>query len=339
MIEKPNISDEKIVAVVQDQYSIPVAGLEFLPIGNDASAFSYRVEAKDGNLYFLKVKTKVSNLGSLFVPKFLKDHGVKQVVAPLSSNTQNLLAEMDGFSIILYPFVAGQEAMNIGMTDSQWIELGSVLKQIHHTELPSDLLQFVGRETFNSKWMSFAKGLHARVNTPSFDDTHQKELAAFWKKNNQIIRTLLERAETIGERLQQANLGLVLCHADIHTANILITDETNMFLVDWDDTLLAPKEWDLMFILDADSIRTPEEQRFFEGYGTMEIHPLALAYYRYEWCVQEIGDFGQRVFLTEDVGESTKQNALEEFMKLFSQGDVIEAALNTPFELQIRNHS
>jgi hypothetical protein len=69
---------------------------------------------------------------------------------------------------------------------------------------------------------------------------------------------------------------------------------------------------------------------FFAGYGTVELTQPALAYYRYEWCVQEIGDFGNRVFLTTDTGERTKQESVEGFRELFSQGDVIERALHTP---------
>jgi hypothetical protein len=38
-------------------------------------------------------------------------------------------------------------------------------------------------------------------------------------------------------------------------------------------------------------------QEWFIGYGAAAIDPLALAYYRYEWVVQEIGDNGKRVFL------------------------------------------
>ena len=143
----------------------------------------------------------------------------------------------------------------------------------------------------------------------------------------------------MGQRLQKYDLEFVLCHADIHTANILLTQEQELFIVDWDDTLLAPKERDFMFVLGEDTIRTREEQMFFDGYGMVKINQLALAYYRYEWCVQEIGDFGARVFLTKDVGESTKHDAVEGFIKLFSQGDVIAAALNTPFDAEIRNHS
>ena len=329
MIEKPDISDEKIINALHEYYSIQASEIEFLPIGNDASAFSHRVEAKNGNTYFLKLKRKLSNLAGLFVPRFLSDNGIKQVIAPLPTKTQEFTVEMDEFALILYPFIAGQEAMKVGMTNAQWKDFGSTLKRIHSTDLPTDVAQYVKRETFIPQWSNSAKELHKKINTRNYDDRYRKELAAFWKENNERIQILIERAEILGKRLQQADLEFVLCHADIHTANILLTQEQELFIVDWDDTLLAPKERDLMFVLGEKR----EEQLFFKGYGRMEINPLALTYYGYEWCVQEIGDFGERVFLTNDTGESTKQDAVEGFKKLFSQGDVVESALNNIIEI------
>ncbi|MEO7837975.1 MAG: aminoglycoside phosphotransferase family protein [Anaerolineales bacterium] len=329
MIEKPDIKDEEIITVLNENYSIHARDIEFLPIGNDSSAFSYRVEAKDGNSYFLKIRKEISNQAGLFVPRFLKDHGIEQVIAPLPTQMQELSVEMDGFASILYPFIMGNEAMKVGMSNSQWTEFGSTLKQIHSTELTAYILQHVKREPFIPKWSSITRELHQQVNTLNYDDLYQKELAIFWKENNETIQTLVERAEILGKRLQQAELEFVLCHADIHTANILINEEQNMFIVDWDDTLLAPKERDLMFVLGEKR----DEQLFFKGYGRMEINPLVLAYYGYEWCVQEIGDFGERVFLMKDAGESTKQDSVEEFKKLFSQGDVVESALNNIVEI------
>jgi len=333
MIEKPNISDEKIIDSLNENYSIQANIIEFLPIGNDASSFAYHVEAKNGNSYFLKVKREISNLAGVFVPRFLKDNGIEQVIAPFPTKMQKLSGEVDEFSIILYPFVIGKEAMKVGMSDTQWIEFGSTLQRIHTTHLTENILQFVQRESFIPKWSSLVKALHKQINAQDYDDPYQKQLALFWKENNEEIQTLIERAEMIGKRLQQTDLEFTLCHADIHTANILLTQEQDMFIVDWDDTLLAPKERDLMFVLNRDTIQTREEQLFFDGYGNVEINLLALAYYRYEWCVQEIGDFGRRVSLTKDSSESTKRDSVQEFMKLFSRGDVVEAALNTSLEI------
>lgn len=338
MIEKPDIRDEIIIAALNENYSIQVSRIEFLPIGNDATAFSYQVEDRNGNSYFLKLKTNLANLAALFVPRFLKDHNIEQVVAPILTQTQKLFKEMDGFALILYPFIPGREAMEIGMSDEQWTEFGSLLKEIHFTRLSSDIARFVHREDFVPKWSRIALNMQKQVDAGRFTDPYQKELAGFWKEKKEIIQAVIERTELIGQNLQHADLEFVLCHADIHTANILVTPDQKLFIVDWDDTLFAPRERDLMHVLEENKIQTREEQMFFAGYGNVEINPLALAYYRYEWCVQEIGDFGNRVFLTRDIGESTKQEAVEGFIELFSKGDVIDAAFNTSFESEIRNH-
>jgi spectinomycin phosphotransferase len=333
MIEKPNIKDEKIIIALNENFSIEVSDIGFLPIGNDSSAFAYRVEAKSGNSYFLKVRRKITNLAGLFVPRFLKDNGIEQVVAPLPTKMQELSVEMDGFALILYPFITGNEAMKVGMTDAHWTEFGATLKRIHTTELIGSTLQYVMQESFTPKWGSLAKTLHEQVNVRNYDDPYQKQLAIFWKENNEKIQILIERAEILGKRLQQSDLEFVLCHADIHTANILITQEQNMFIVDWDDILFAPQERDLMFVLGEGIGETREEQLFFKGYGNAKINSLVLAYYGYEWCVQEVGDFGERVFLTKDTGENTKKDSVEAFIKLFSQGDVVESAFNASVEI------
>jgi spectinomycin phosphotransferase len=338
MIEKPNISDEKIISALRGHYSIPVIGVEFLPIGNDASAWAYRVETENQNTYFLKVRKDISNPAGFIVPRFLQDHGIAQVLAPLPTKGQELWIDVEDFFLILYPFVTGNEAMEVGMSDSQWMEFGSLLRQIHGTELPSRISKDVRRETFIPKWSRIAKELHKSVNAQYFDDPCQRELANFWQEKNETIQTLMERTEQIGKRLQQTDVEFALCHADIHTANLLLTVEQDMFIVDWDDTLFAPKERDLMFVLGEDINQSQEEQRFFEGYGTVEINQPALTYYRYEWCIQEIGDFGTRVFLTKDSGEDTKRASVKGFIKLFSQGDVIESAFNTRIEFELRDN-
>jgi spectinomycin phosphotransferase len=79
--------------------------------------------------------------------------------------------------------------------------------------------------------------------------------------------------------------------------------------------------------------RTREEKWFFEGYGAIEVDPVALAYYRYEWVVQEIGDYGERVFLRQDTGAETINDAVRGFRQLFDLGDVVESAYEAEVHL------
>ena len=73
----------------------------------------------------------------------------------------------------------------------------------------------------------------------------------------------------------------MLCHADIHGGNVLIDADGSIYIVDWDDPIMAPKERDLMFIGGgvANVWNNPhEEEVFYKGYGKTEMNMPILAY-------------------------------------------------------------
>jgi spectinomycin phosphotransferase len=326
MLEKPNLSDDQIISALQHSYALTVISLDFLPIGNDASAWVYRFETNEQS-YFLKVKKGSVYQPSLLVPHHLKDQGINQVVAPLLTVTGELCAMIDPFRLILYPFIEGKSGMEQGMSLDQWTAFGAILKQIHATTLPSELLAQMQHEKFllNLQWITVIHQLQEKVQTAAFDDPFAQELATFWKEKRDEIGAIVDRTEALGRSLQNKPLDLMLCHSDIHTANILVDEGGQLHIVDWDQPVIAPKERDLMFVTDDTA---EEEIAFFKGYGKTEIDPLALAYYRYEWVVQELGDYGERVFFMNDVGEETKRDSVRGFYQLFDPGDVVEVAYN-----------
>ena len=96
MIEKPNISDKRIISALQENYSIPVVDIKFLPLGLDSFAWSYRVDAEDGT-YFLKLRKDISNPTGILIPRFLKEQGIQQVMAPLVTKVGEAWAIADDF--------------------------------------------------------------------------------------------------------------------------------------------------------------------------------------------------------------------------------------------------
>lgn len=61
------------------------------------------------------------------------------------------------------------------------------------------------------------------------------------------------------------------------------------------------------------------------GYGDIPVDHALIAYYRYDWVLQELADHHRRVFDT-SVGERTREEALERFVQLFEPNGVGAAA-------------
>lgn len=135
-----------------------------------------------------------------------------------------------------------------------------------------------------------------------------------------------------GAPLRRASLPRVLCHADLHTWNVLLDDERQMWIVDWDETIEAPKERDLMFVvagIGRDLVSPQQTACFLRGYGEAVIDARALAYYRCAWAVQDMGAYAEQVFFAPDLGEQGRRDALLAFVDLFAPGNIVAICADT----------
>jgi spectinomycin phosphotransferase len=330
MREPPKLTDATIIAALHAHYGIAITTLTFLPIGNDSASSVYRVDATDGAAYFLKVRASEGfSLPSLVIPHYFASQGVPHIVAPLPTITQTLWVGVQDFALSLYPFIDARTAVEAGLSEQHWRALGTTLKQIHTRQLPPDLLQIVPRETFTPSRRDVLTDLEVAITRQSFADPAERELAAFWHARRDDIRRVVDRADALGREFRQASLPMVLCHADLHTWNVLLDTAQQLWLVDWDETILAPKERDLMFVIGGigrDLVSPHETTGFLLGYGDSTIDSHALIYYRYAWAVQDMGAYGEQVFFSSDLGEQTRRDAVRGFIDMFEPGNIVAIA-------------
>lgn len=331
MREPPKIADAEIGAVLRERYNVAATKLSFLPLGNDSASFVYRIDAIDGAAFLLKVRAGSGfESASLAVPRFLCDSGVPKIVAPLPAATRELWTDVKGYALSLWPFIEGRRGGEGGLSHEQWRTLGATAEQIHESRLPPDLERVVPCEPFVPSRRSLIEELDHLVGGASLSDRWQREWAAFWRSRSDVIHTVVRRADALGKRLRRTSNALVLCHADLHPWNVLVDAEWQLWLIDWDETILALKERDLMFVvggIGGDSVTEESAACFMEGYGSDRIDSTALAYYRYAWAVQDIAACGERVFFLPDLGEEARRDAVRGFMSLFDPGNIVARAL------------
>ena len=330
MLEKPNISDEQIISHLRELFGLHATQLTFLPLGADIGTAVYRVIADDGTLYFLKLRKGFEEI-SVTVPLFLKSQGIPEIISPLETKSRQGWADFGEYQMILYPFVDGKNGFEMELADHHKRALGRALKAIHSTSVPTELRRSIPKEAFSSQWREQVRSFQAQVEEKSFKDPTAAKLALFIKSKRKEISSLIQRTDQLASEVQSKSLTLVLCHTDIHGANILITEEDNMYIVDWDNPLLAPKERDLMFIgggIDNIWKREQDESMFYEGYGKTNIDFTVLAYYRYERIIEDLAAYGEQLLST-DEGGADRESGYRRFISNFKPGSTIEIAEKT----------
>jgi spectinomycin phosphotransferase len=122
-----------------------------------------------------------------------------------------------------------------------------------------------------------------------------------------VILDLVERTEQLAAALKAQVPAFVVCHSDLHAGNLHITGDGTLYIVDWDNPILAPKERDLMYagagLCGAGRRPQEEEALFYMGYGQTVVDTAALAYYRYERIIQDIAVYCEQLLLSGEGGE------------------------------------
>jgi spectinomycin phosphotransferase len=330
MLEKPDINEGKIISCLRDAYDVETTQIMFLPLGADMDTAVYRVVATTGPDYFLKLRRRFDEV-AVAVPKLLSEQGVKEIIVPIETKAGKLWAQMDDYAVILYPFIEGQNGWSTEITNALRVEFGKALRQVHETRLPEALRNRLPQETYNPKWREMVKGFLAQAERELFTDSSAQKLAALLNEQRGVILEMIERAEQLAERLKAQPREYVLCHADIHAGNLLITQSGTFYMVDWDDPILAPKERDLMFIgAWTDNLWRNEqnEAMFYKGYGSTPVDLVALAYYRCERFVQDIAAYCPALLLTEEGGED-REEMVKQVVSQFLPGSVVDVAKRT----------
>ena len=333
MLDKPDFPDEKIIACLQANYGLSIVQVAFLPLGNDMSTAVYRAVADDDTAYFCKLKRGVFDETSVALPKLLSEQGIAHIIPPLATNMGQLRAALDAFNLIVYPFIAGKNGLDVELTNDQWADFGAALKRIHTTILPPALTQTIEKETYDSYWREQCKQFTTHLERETFDDPVLVDLAAFLRSKREMVRDLLGREERLAHVMAARSLECVVCHADIHPGNLFIDTKGTLFIVDWDYPVLAPKERDLMFIGGGQGFmgRTAQEEEslFYQGYGQPQIDPIALAYYRSVRNVMDIAVACEQI-LTSKQGGQDRAQTLGYLKWSFLPDCAIEIALKMP---------
>lgn len=310
-VNKPVLPDEALQALFQDRYTLGPVTMECLPIGLDYQAAVYRVSDLQGGVYLLKITFRPLSEARYLLPRYLNDQGIAAVVAPLPTASGELWVTLADWTAILYPWMHGDSSLT-GMTDEHWRSLGLTLRQIHQVPIPASLARLLHAEAFDPaayvRWIeTFERdSLQARPGESAAQHALRSDWLAHRETIHRACRTLVELASVLIKRAGPS----VCCHADLHPANMIRDADGRVFVIDWDDVMLAPRERDFIFLEER------ETAAFWGGYGRVQIDWVALTYYRWERVVQDLISCAEEVFSQDSQGEETGASVARLFQEV-----------------------
>lgn len=326
MLQDPGLDRGEMAAELRRAYGPVAREFTFVP-GFDMRAAAYHVATDDGSL-FMKVSFDPIAEAPLEVARALRDAGIASVLAPMRTLLHSVAHPIgERRTMVIYPYVTGRNGTEVAMGVEQWRAFGSDLRAVHDSGLEDRFLVSLPAEQFALPSADALPG--AMDPRPAIDSPAGNRLHAFLREHRDRIGAMVERAQELGSSLAGRQPPGVLCHGDIHAANLLVVDGDGVYLVDWDTARIAPRERDLLFIVGSRIARTVEpheEAWFFEGYGSADVDPEAITYFRYERIIEDIGEFARSVFTDADLPESSREAQVRLTESFFEPGGDLDSA-------------
>jgi len=273
MLTPPDISEQDILDCLRVEFGIAAERLTFLPLGVDAGTAVWRADSKDG-AWFVKLRQGFEPL-SVEVPAWLGAQGVGHLIQPVRTTGGGLWAELGERTVVVYPFVNGQDGYERALTEAQWRAFGATVRAVHDCPLLEELRGRVAVEGWSPVWRERLAGWMLRVDENGWRDSEAEACSALMREHLQAVMDTLAEAEKLNPAGKVLDFPPALCHTDLHPGNLHITED-EFYIVDWDAPLLAPRERDLMSIGAGQSfagMTAEEEMRwFYAGYGVVDIN-------------------------------------------------------------------
>ena len=277
---------DQVAALLGSRYGLAVERLEPAPRGWTGE--TYAATARDGARFFVKVypKDRLPRMTVAALPALAELHrfGLTQVSRPIASTSGALHERLGDDLVVVFEYL---DAVPVAFTfGGDW--LGDLLGRIHRQT--RQVASPIPRETFeplfaDELWVTLERARHEpasdelRRGLRQFLDEQGTAIAEDWAAFGEIARTC-----------RATSFELVLTHGD-WPFNLVQGVDGTVYLIDWDELLLAPAERDTWYASD--------DPAFWRGYrarrGGHAESTLATAYYVHHSYFEELFSFAQDV--------------------------------------------
>jgi len=295
---------ERLVQAVQQGYGIEIASLEFLLRGWGGDCF--QVVASGGERYFLKLHDDAGYMGiaitsrPFYLPLMDQLHSkniLPRIPHPVPTRGGDFSLAMGTHEIVMTNWIEG-ELVGFGELPAPILErLAKLVGILHGSRSRLEFEHpFVERFEFD-----FASDLSRAVATletvPANRSLGIQTLKETVLPHREAILNGLQCLRKLQQKIRSLDKPMVICHTDLHGGNLMTGAQGNLYILDWENALIAPPEHDMILIIFAAgenfwNVFWPEYARHFAGHS---LDGDLLRFYFYRRTLEDIAGFVFRI--------------------------------------------
>jgi spectinomycin phosphotransferase len=290
-LTESKIDKSLLKRVIQENFGISVISLTLVPKWEAARACI--VESSKHTNFFLKIylDDSIPDSAFWFAHDLYAKAGITNITHPVATSSGRMRMQLGDFHIALFDLISGTTAEQQKLTDRQLERLGELFARIHQSK--TMIGEYSVRERFEIPFRDRLVAIFDDMSKISGSSTKYKtQLKFFLELHRKQFTEELERLGELQRKVRRKNLEFVNCHGEPSPGNVLSSSSGEVYLLDWDDPIFAPKEKDLLFFKD-------NIEPVMRGYSLFSkdnnIDRDVLEFYGHMWNLGEIADYGSKI--------------------------------------------
>lgn len=218
----------------------------------------------------------------------LAAQGFRFAVAPVPDRAGVLVRRvLPGWAMQVFPYLEGWSTADGSWQDpKERMRIAAVVGRLH----AAAVLAGVPRWTFVIPCWSALTGALDDLARPWTGGPYAERTRMLLTDTQQSIRARRDRYDALAAELAASADAWVVTHGEPGSANVIRTRGGSMHLIDWDTVAVAPRERDLVHILDGSAEVLAAYQRTA---GPVTPRPAALELFTLWWALADICEFVQ----------------------------------------------
>lgn len=304
----------ELTGAVQQGYGIELENIEFMLRGFGGDC--YQAETRTAASYFLKLHDPIANQMTaassrdFYLPLMYQLHS-KQILPDIPNLVktldESLSLQIGTKTLVVTDFIEG-ELVGFGqLPEPILLRLAELVGNLHNcrSELEFEHPFIDQFEIVFEQELLESFGILSEL--PESASPGQKLVRELILPRQGQITADIKILKALQTYARNTHKPKVICHTDLHGGNLMTDNRGTLYILDWENALIAPPEHDLFFFAGENGFWELFWPHYTRQFPAASIDPELLRFYFYRRALEDVADFIFTILRGENSPERDQQ--------------------------------